>query len=316
MRVSTLQYFQGNIGKLTDMQARLSTLQNQVSSGVEVQKPSDDPSRLYQGIQAQRGINRAEQLNRNISFARNQLEQAEGAMGSASDLLVEVKSRMVQAVNGTLSASDRSAIAVTLQSMREELLQLFNQKDVTGRYLFSGTEEEKATFAVDPAAGVTYPVYQGEAVAAGNSGGLSVEIGSGVFVRLGVVGSDALVLEPADPIAGTPEVNAFSLLDEAVSLLNSNAPVDDVRTVAGRLDELFSRVQNSRTALGIRMAALDANEAINDAELASFSQLKRDALDVDAAQAISQLVQGQAQMQAFQLSYSNIAKLSLFNFIA
>ncbi|HEX4879679.1 MAG TPA: flagellar hook-associated protein FlgL [Limnobacter sp.] len=316
MRVSTLQYFQGNIGKLTDMQARLSALQNQISSGVEVQKPSDDPSRLFQGIQAQRGIERAEQLNRNIGFARAQLEQADTAFSQASDVMVEVKSRMVQATNGTLSSSDRSSIAITLQSMRDELLQLFNQKDVSGRYLFSGIEEDKVTFAVDAAAGVPYPVYQGEAVAGGASGGLSVEIGGGVFVRLGVVGSNALVLEPADPVAGTPEVNVFSLLDEAVSLLNSNGPVADVRTVAGRLDEVFSRVQNARAGVGIRMAALDANEAIHDAELASFSQARRDALDVDAAQAISQMVQGQAQMQAFQLTYSNIAKLSLFNFIA
>ncbi|WP_370264035.1 flagellar hook-associated protein FlgL [Limnobacter sp.] len=314
MRVSTLQYFQGNIGKLTDMQARLSNLQNQISSGVEVQKPSDDPSRLFQGIQAQRGINRGEQLNRNISFARNQLEQADGALGQATNNMLEIKFRMVQAANGTLSASDRSSIAITLQAMREELLQLFNQKDVSGRYLFSGTEEEQATFESDPASGVAYPVYQGQTAAAG-AGGLSVEVGAGVFVRLGVLGSDSMVLQVADPLAGTPEVNVFSLLDDAVSLLNGNAPIDDIRAVAGQLDEVFEKLQNSRAALGIRMAALDANEAINDAELTSLSQLKRDSLDVDAAQAISELVQGQAQMQAFQLSYSNIAKLSLFNFI-
>ncbi|HEY1057479.1 MAG TPA: flagellar hook-associated protein FlgL [Limnobacter sp.] len=315
MRVSSLQYFQGNVGKLTDVQAQLVELQQQIASGVSVDRPSDDPTRLFQGIQAQRGIDRAAQYNRNIVFARTQLEQIETGLSRASDNLVDVKERMIQAANGTLSAADKKTIAITVQSLRDDLLQTFNQKDLSGRYLFSGKSEDQQTFAVQ-SPGPTFPVYQGEVAASAGSAGLTVEVGNGIFVNLGLTAREAVVLSDADALTATPEVNVFSLLDDAINLLNNNASAAQLAPVASQLDAVFDKVQNSRTAVGIRLATLDANEAINSSDQSTYAQMKKDAVDTDVADAISKLVQGQSQAQAFQLSYSNIAKLSLFNFIA
>ena len=311
MRVSTLQYFQGNIGKLNALQSQQVTLQKQISSGVAVEKPSDDPARLFEGIQAQRGMDRAEQFNRNILFARTQLEQFDTALAQSTDILVDVKSRLLAATGSLVNDSDRKTYAVELQGLRDALLGVANKQDLSGRFLFAGNSESvqpiNANFE-----------YAAQRPTGNEPAGLTVQVGEGVYVNLGLTARDAFVLQDADPASTPPtgEVNVFSLLNEAIDSLNNGASADEIRGYSAGLNAVFDQVQNSRAGLGVRLASLDANEALNRSDKTNFAQLKSSAVDTDMAKAISEMVQGQNQVQAFQLSYSNIAKLSLFNFIA
>lgn len=316
MRVSTLQYYQGNVSKLTEMQGNLVKLQDQISSGQGVTKPSDDPARIFDGIQAQQGVDRVQQFNRNILFARSQLEQFDNSMSNLTDNLQDVKELLVQASNGTNSSEDRFTFATALEGLKNEIFNNLNGKDVTGRFLYSGKEEFTPPYANIAAPGS----YRGERPEAGQSSGLTVEIGDGVFVNLGITAKDLVLISeqaPAFPaVATTAESNIFTAMDKVIASLKGAGPAADLSNGFAEVNQVFEKVQNSRATLGIRLGALDANEALNSADELVFSNLRSKAVDTDMAKTISEFVQAQSQTQAFQQTYANISKLSLFNFIA
>lgn len=318
MRVSSLQYYQSNVGKITEMQGNLVKLQDQISSGEGLTRPSDDPTRIFEGIQAQRGVDRVQQFNRNILFARSQLEQFDNSLGNLTDNLVEVKSLLVQAKNGTNNQANKDSIAQALEGLRNDIFSNLNRKDFSGRYLYSGKEEFNPPYASSSNPGS----YNGEIPVAGESAGLTVEVGEGVLVNLGITARDLVVLEDqvpaAPPAAGTPESNIFTAMDKIIASLRGSPTSGalDLDEGSQEVDTIFDQVQNNRSSLGIRLAGLDANEALNAADEITFESLRSKAVDTDMAKAISEFVQAQTQTQAFQQTYANISKLSLFNFIA
>ena len=49
-----------------------------------------------------------------------------------------VKQLTIQASNDTLSGPDRTVIAAEVKSLRDELLNLANTRDISGNYIFAG----------------------------------------------------------------------------------------------------------------------------------------------------------------------------------
>jgi flagellar hook-associated protein 3 FlgL len=100
----------------------------------------------------------------------------------------------VEAGDSDLTNSQRSAIALQLQGIQQQLVNTANTS-YNGTYLFGGTLVEAAPFTLNPAApaGVTYN---------GNDSVTSVEIDSGESVSVNVPG-DQLFLNPGGSLLGS-----------------------------------------------------------------------------------------------------------------
>src|SRR5690606_19899744 len=83
------------------------------------------------------------------SVATRSLAMEENVLNSVTLQLQDVKTRLVEAGNGTLSSVDRNALAEVLSLARESLLNLANSTDGNGQYLFSGSQGNKAPFLTD-----------------------------------------------------------------------------------------------------------------------------------------------------------------------
>ena len=51
MRISTTQFYQLNVGQMNDQQAQLAQLYQQISSGVSLTTPADNPLGAAQAVQ-------------------------------------------------------------------------------------------------------------------------------------------------------------------------------------------------------------------------------------------------------------------------
>lgn len=51
MRISSSQFFQLNVGQMNDQQAQLAQLYHQLSSGVSLSTPADNPLGAAQAVQ-------------------------------------------------------------------------------------------------------------------------------------------------------------------------------------------------------------------------------------------------------------------------
>ena len=160
-RISSVEQFRQGIDNILSQQARLNETQLQLSTGKRVNRPSDDPSASTQLLKLSTLKSKAEQYNKNIESARNQLQLQESVLSSVSNVLQRVRELTVQANNATQSNESRAAIADEIYNRIDELLQYANTKDANGEYIFSGFNARSQAF-VASGQGYTYQGDQGE----------------------------------------------------------------------------------------------------------------------------------------------------------
>ncbi|SHI19142.1 flagellar hook-associated protein FlgL [Pollutimonas bauzanensis] len=146
MRISSTLFFQTGLNSINAQQSDLMHLYQQVASGQRMVTPADDPLAAAQAI----NISQSQSLNArfaaNRDVAKTNLGTAENALNSVTTLMQDVKTRLVEAGNGTLSDADRATLSNVLISARSNLLGLANSTDGSGQYLFSGAQGGTAAF--------------------------------------------------------------------------------------------------------------------------------------------------------------------------
>src|SRR5690606_39638630 len=82
----------------------------------------------------------------NRQVAMQSLGMQENVLSNVTLQLQDIKTRLVEVGNGSLSDVDRAALAEVLQGSRDALLNLANSTDGNGQYLFSGSKGNSAPF--------------------------------------------------------------------------------------------------------------------------------------------------------------------------
>lgn len=156
MRISSSLYFQTGLNSINRQQSELMHIFQQVGTGKRMITAADDPLAAAQTItlsQAQ-GMNKRFAENRQVAIGM--LSEEENILNSLTTQLQDVKTRLVEAANGSLSDADRATLANALRSNQESLLGLANATDSSGQYLFSGGHGKTAPFEVQKGVGASY----------------------------------------------------------------------------------------------------------------------------------------------------------------
>ncbi len=148
MRISTAQIFDSGNRGISRNQVDLFKLQSQMSSGRKMLTPADDPIASAQALVLTQSKDVSSQYLRNQDGAKGQLGVVDAQLSALDDLMQNVRDKVVQAGNTTLSNTDRGAIAQELESRFSELLGIANAQDGTGSYLFSGYQGAVRPFSV------------------------------------------------------------------------------------------------------------------------------------------------------------------------
>ena len=194
MRISTSLMHDSAVSSMSQQQAMLSKTQIEVSSGLKVQEPSDDPVAAVAILRLQQAKASYDQFGTNIDFANVQLGQEDQVLGEVTNLVQRVSQFAIQANNDTLTDQDRQSMVVELTEINKQLLSLANTEDSNGVYLFSGFTVGVQPFSRDSSNAVVYsgssPVRNVQITSAqdmsiGNSGDdvfMSIPEGNGTFV--------------------------------------------------------------------------------------------------------------------------------------
>lgn len=155
MRISSNLFFQTGLNSINAQQSDLVHLYKQVGSGKRMVTPSDDPLAAAQAINISQTLAMGERYAANRNVAMRSLGMEENVLNTVTIQLQDVKTRLVEAGNGTMSSVDRNALADVLALARENLLNLANSTDGNGQYIFSGSLGNTAPFTAEGA-------YQGD----------------------------------------------------------------------------------------------------------------------------------------------------------
>ncbi len=181
MRVSNDTLRSAFLAALDDARRRVVETQHQVSTGLRINSPSDDPVAAARVAHLDASLARLDQYQANAIFARNQLGLEEESLSEAIGHLQRIRELTLQANNGSASSGDRQIIASEIRQHRDALLALANTTDVDGRHLFAGYREAATPFTVAAGGSVVYN---------GDQGQRTLQISDSRFVAINDSGAD------------------------------------------------------------------------------------------------------------------------------
>ncbi|MGI9263094.1 MAG: flagellar hook-associated protein FlgL [Woeseiaceae bacterium] len=213
MRISTGGAFQRGLSLMQHMQSAVDRTQQQISSGRRILNPSDDPIAASRSLEINEAISRLTQFDRNGVMAKNRLHHEESALGDMNNVLQRVRELALQANNATQSNESRTLIAVEMRQHLDQLVQLANQQDGNGRYLFSGNMDDTEPVTRNGAAYI-YNGDQGQRLIqiADSRQVADGDPGSDLFFRI-KNGSGVFAVSPDAANTGTGVSGAGSLQD-------------------------------------------------------------------------------------------------------
>lgn len=242
MRISTRQIYTQGIEAFQQQQQKLARLQEQISTGVRLNKPSDDPAAAAKVLELEQSVSLNLQYQSNIDLAEQRLSQQDTVLAGYDNLLTRVRELAIQANNAPVDAVSRNAIAAEIDERLNELLSLANTIDANGDYLFAGYQNNSAPFTTATTGSRDHVDFNGDAgvrsIQISRVRQLDVDIpGQEIFME--IPSATALRELTAAGNAGTGVIAPASVVDSSVYVagdyeIRFTAPgVYDVFDVAG-----------------------------------------------------------------------------------
>ena len=299
MQISTSLFYSNTASRLSKMNDRATELQNQISTGKKVIKPSDDPVAAQQIAELDRKDSDAVVYGANLTLAGSLLDQADGVLGQINTQLVRATELATQAANGTQTDSTRKMIGTELKSIVESLVSLANTRNVRGQPLFGN------------AAG-------GSAVTVGANGGFTFAGVSPAVSEVPIAdGQTVQATESAERIfdlGGTD--NTLAMLTRMAAALDAGGDVSAVMSESlTKLGEATEQVSDVQASIGARGARVDLQQQLLTTANVDRSELRGKLEQVDITDAVVQLQQMMTALSATQASFSKLSSLSLFDYI-
>jgi flagellar hook-associated protein 3 FlgL len=130
---------------LSSLRQKHAKASEEATSGMAINRPSDDPTAAARMQRVQRAIGSSEAMNSALSMGRTDLELAEASLAEAGNLMQRAKEVAMHAANGSSSADVRQSAAEEIKGIRTALLGIANTKGVRG-YLFAGSQTNQPAF--------------------------------------------------------------------------------------------------------------------------------------------------------------------------
>jgi len=276
-------------------EAQQTALQ-QISTGQSVNQLSDDPAAAAAVVLNHVQSNQDGQYLQNISALQSQLQSVDATLNSAVQAVTQAISLGTEGANGTLSDSDRQAVAEQLVGIRDQVLSLANQT-FQGNYVFAGTATSTQPFVLDSTQpdGVRYD---------GNSATNSIEISSGQTIPVNLPGSQ-IFTNPSGDVLGS--------LNGMITALQNNSGIDAANA---NLQKAFSQLTTQRVFYGNTLQQMQSTQTFLNTDRVQLAQQENSLIGVDLTTSITNLQQASVATDAILSATSQIlSTLNLLNFI-
>ena len=154
MRVTMHTIFQNIYTNLNRLTSDLKTINEQISSGKQISKPSDNPVNLANALSLRSGLEELKQFRVNIDYGEDLVNNSESSLMEMKNLIMRAKTLALQTVNAPLTLENRMNAAEEVRHIFEQTLSLANSQ-VGGKFIFAGhrttgyTETEPTPFMKD-----------------------------------------------------------------------------------------------------------------------------------------------------------------------
>ena len=120
---------------------KLARAQEQIASGKQILRPSDDPVGSTQAMVFRRQLATQDRFRDVIQTSRRLLDSAAVALEDASGVITEARAIALEGMNGTKTQTERRLLADQLKLIRDRMIDIGNTRSGE-RFLFGGTSTQ------------------------------------------------------------------------------------------------------------------------------------------------------------------------------
>jgi flagellin len=135
---------------LESAQSKMATSVERLSSGLRVNRAKDDAAGLGIANALTSQINSANQGIRNLNDGISIVQTAEGAIAAAQEMGQRILTLATQGANGTMGASDRTAIKSEMKQLLAAIEAIGNRTKFSGNNLLNADARTSGTTATPP----------------------------------------------------------------------------------------------------------------------------------------------------------------------
>ena len=295
------------LADLDRTQYQLQHIQDQVTSGLRVQRAADDPLSVPDILQIQSYLAQNQQLQTNLGNVKAELESSDAALQDAVKAIEDAISLAAQGgASTTASAQQRSILAEQIKGLQETLVGL-SQANVNGRYLFSGDQDTQPAYQLD----LSQP--DGVTKLLSSPATRIIQDANGTVISSAKTAGE--IFDPRNPDGTAATGNAFAALNALRVALENNdsAAISQAQSALHAADDyvnvqavFYGNAQN-RVA-----SSIDLAQRFQLEHQTELSQLR----DTDVPAAALQLTQLQTQEQASLAVQAKKSGMSLFDFLS
>lgn len=304
MRISNNMMTYNFLSSMDKSLNRMNRLQEQLSDGKRIHRPSDDPLAAIRSLRFNSNLVSNEQFNQNVKDGISWMETTDGALSDLSSILIQAKETVAKAIAPNPEIAFQT-LGTEIDGLINQVINLANTQ-IGDRYIFAG-QKDKMNPPLQP---VTVDA-DGNVVYNGDNGKISMPIQQG----------------PVDPAHDSVNVTALEAFGVNLELINNLTDIKkqlmsgtpDLQylsnTALANIDSDHDRVLLAQTQLGARMSMYEMADNFLQDNNVTINTYISDNEDLDIAKALTDFKTNENVYQAALSIGSKIMPVSLVDFL-
>jgi flagellar hook-associated protein 3 FlgL len=284
------------LADLQQSQSTLNTSLQQLSTGLAVSVPSDNPSASAQMVQNTIETGNVDQYTQNVSSLLSTIQEGSSVLSDVVSSLTQAVSLGTEAANGTSSSANLQTIATQVQGILTSVVADANTS-FSGAYLFSGTGTTTPyTADSSSATGYTYN---------GTNDSNSVTIGDNLSVQSNIPGSQ---------VFSDSSNNVLGALNSLVTALQSGNS-SDIATATTAISSAIGYVGVQQAVYGNTEDQLNSQTTALQTDTVTLSTQANNLIGVNEATAATNLTQAETDNSATMAAMAQVLPMSMLNYL-
>lgn len=220
----------GMANLLNDISSQMSKSAEIISSGKRIQSAADDPAGIAIATDIRSDRDSYGVVAKNISSGQSLLDVSNSALGSASDILNEMKKLALESKNDTLSTDQRTAIQNTFSELQSQYDETINGAEIFGKNLLTAGAAD-----VDLQTGIGAGAANQTTITAADTSSTNLGVDAGTIDVSSIANADA----------------AITAIDTALTSVGTNQAIMGAqsRGLETRMDTVSNLQENLTSAL-------------------------------------------------------------------
>lgn len=301
MRITDSMMVGNMLKNLKYNKENLDKLNQQLSSGKQISKPSDDPIKATTSMEFDSKINNYEQYQKDINHSKSWLEITEHALSDANKVLQRANELAIYGANDSLNTEDRKNMSQEVKELRNELISIANSK-LGQDYLFSGQATNTKPIAVNTNYNISDPANNNYVTFEGDKNRILRKISDDDKMHVNLNAQDVF----------KENIETINKLYED---LKTGEGGDKISSYTTKIQTGMNRNTGARAEVGAKINRL--NLIINriDDDLLNAKKLNSQNEDIDLAELVTNLKMSENVYRASLSSAARVIQPSLVDFL-